>query len=245
MAGNIDSITPQIPNESLYDEKCSFLALACMDYATDPIRYDDFIGVYDFYIYIKDNPEKFQTNIDAMIHNKDIELIYKFFKDDYQKRKHPIRKIHCFVKERFRSSPDEQHEPKLMNIFHLHLLSKVIPDVDHVNGLRINKGRLYVENLSNNSDFIIPHDKRAPYLRYPVFYVKPKLTKKLLNNLRSENFEVGNYNWARTLGQFLKLKEKFENSEYISKNMINLPCYPSLKDEEILKITEIINKCID
>jgi hypothetical protein len=41
------------------NEKCSFLSLAYID--------------YDFYIYIKDNPEKFQPTIDAIIHNK---LIY-------------------------------------------------------------------------------------------------------------------------------------------------------------------------
>jgi perosamine synthetase len=243
-AGNIDTITSKIPNESLYTEKCSFLSLACFDYATDPVRYNDFIGTYGFYSYLLDNPDKFQPNIDDIINHQKLDIIYESFKDDIQKRNHfkPIQKIYNLLKKNKKSSTYErQHEPKLMSTFLLHLFLKILPEINRVNESRINKGCLYIEKLSENSDLIGPQDKQAPYLRYSILCKKPALTYGLLNKLRSEKFEVGNYNWPQTLSKILKIKEPFETSEYISNNIINLPCYPSLHDDEINKITQIIN----
>jgi dTDP-4-amino-4,6-dideoxygalactose transaminase len=128
-----------------------------------------------------------------------------------------------------------------MSTFLLHLFLKILPEINRVNESRINKGCLYIEKLSENSDLIGPQDKQAPYLRYSILCKKPALTYGLLNKLRSEKFEVGNYNWPQTLSKILKIKEPFETSEYISNNIINLPCYPSLHDDEINKITQIIN----
>ena len=240
-AGNIDTFTSKIPPGSLYNEKCSFLSLACFDYATDPVRYEYFLGVYDFYVYLMNNPQKFQSDIDEIIHHQKIDMIYMFFNDNLQKRKHPIQKLYNLFRKNVKSSSNEQHEPKLMNVFLLHLLSRVLPDIDQVNESRINKGRIYIEHLRENPDFICPQDRGVPYLRYPVVCNKPILTQKVVETLRSEKFEVGNYNWGQTLGQFLQINEKFARSEYICNNIINLPCYPSLQADEILRITHIIN----
>ncbi len=239
---NIDFITSKIPMESLYNEKCSFLSLACFDYATDPVRYENFIGVYDFYTYIMDNPQIFKSNIEEIIRQHDINTILKDFHSNNRKKIRPIKQLFNSFRKNKKSQYSEQHDPKLMNIFSLHVLSKILSDIGKINESRINKGHIYIEHLIDNSEFFCPHERQVPYLRYPIVGKKPIFTKNTLNNLRTEKFEVGNYNWAKTLGQILKINEKFENSEYICDNMINLPCYPSLQDEEILKITQIINK---
>ena len=240
-SGNIYTITSKIPNESLYNEKCSFLSLACFDYATETLRYNYFIGTSSFYNYIVDNPQKFQSLVDDVIHYHELDIIYNSFNDNFQKRKNvnSLQKM-CNIFKRGIFTP-HQHDPKLMNTFLLQLFLKILPEIDRVNEARNKKGRIYIDNLSGNSDFFFPQDRRAPYLRYSILCKKPALTHSLINKLVREKFEVGNYNWGQTLNHILKIKEKFEISEYICDNVINLPCYPSLHDEEINKISQIIN----
>jgi len=246
--GILDNIMSTLPIESEYNEKCSFLSLACFQYATDPIRYNAFIGVYDFYLYIKNNPQLFQSNIDSIIQNQKIELIFKNFKEDRKNNNHfnnKIQKIYNFFKRITNLQPFEKIDPKLMNSISLHLLLKTLSEMDQVNKSRIKKGRQYIDNLCDNTDLIIPQSRYVPYLRYSILCKKPEYTPMLLKKLRSKNFEVGNFNWGQPLSKILRVKEKFETSEYICKNIVNLPCYPSLNDIEIDKITQILKKFVN
>ena len=41
---------------------------------------------------------------------------------------------------------------------------------------------------------------------------------------------------------YIKKKEKFINSKNLSKNVISLPLHPWLKEKDIIKISNIVNK---
>lgn len=244
-AGKIDQIVSSIPNESKYNEKCSFLSLACFNYATEPVRYNNFIGVYDFFTCLTQYSQRFQFNIDHIIRNQNVDLIYNFFIEDCQKKKYfskQIKSICNLLKRTIGNDGVEKIGPKLMNTFSLNLLLNILPEIEKINELRAEKGCIYVDNLSGNTELIFPQNRHVPYLRYSILCKKPKNTSDFLKKLRNENFEVGNFNWAQPINKILGVNENYKISEYLCKNIINLPCYPSLNNAEIYKITQILNQ---
>ncbi len=131
--------------------------------------------------------------------------------------------------------------PKRMNIFSLNTLNAATEHIEDINTSRKNIGRLYSEKLEENNNVIIPTKRNdIPFLRYSIIFGDPKGTKSMVKKLNLSGYECGNFNWGAPLNRVLNIPDKFENSEYIAKNIINLPCHFSMDESDVFKICEII-----
>jgi dTDP-4-amino-4,6-dideoxygalactose transaminase len=235
-----DSIN-NLPLNPIIEEKIAFLSFLYFYINTKASIYNDFLDIDDgCYHYLKKNLDI----VDYILLNIDKEreqlLRFKF----YDKHKN-----FCMNKlyRRFETicqnpKKDEPLLPMLLNLFSMNLLTKSIKWIDKINENRIAKSAIYSDRLRNNQDIIAPVDLlNTPLLRYSIICKNPKMTKKLNGNLVGKSYEVGNFNWDKTLNSIVKDKYNYEKSEFISKNIINLPNHMYIKNREIHEICDIIN----
>ena len=109
--------------------------------------------------------------------------------------------------------------------------------------------RLY-ESTINNDAFTkptIPPDVEPKYLRYTILNKSKHPTTEISQNAWSQGFEIGSFNWQNPIhlkypyNRIIKKTQDLKNSEYLSKNIINLPVHKYLSEDDINKITEFLN----
>ena len=115
--------------------------------------------------------------------------------------------------------------------------------LDEKNSRRRDIVSIYRENLSN--DCILPENKDGKSVYHQIVLKHEKrdeIRKKLTDN------DIGSaIYYEKPIHQqpiYKKYGYKLSNSEKFSKEIISIPSYPSLKNEQILEICEIINKII-
>jgi len=115
--------------------------------------------------------------------------------------------------------------------------------LDEKNARRRKVVSIYRKSLVN--DCILPENKDGKSVYHQIVLKHEKrdeIRKKLIDN------DIGSaIYYEKPIHQqpiYEKYGYKLPNSEKFSKEIISLPSYPSLKDEQILEICEIINKII-
>jgi len=239
-------IIPKIRLNEIHNEKCSFLSLLFFHLKTERSLYNHYIGVYDFYEYFL--PQKSKVDlIYQKLHTENIETI-QLFDDitDFQKQNTFFSFLNKAQKYfSYNHSESGIYAPKRMDCFSLNILSTALNYIDELNTFRRTIGSFYTEDLSDNSEIIVPclHED-IPFLRYSIICKKPEMTPPLVKELNLKGYECNNYNWPEPLNKILKIPEKFENSEFISKNIINLPCRFDMNEDDTHKITDVIKTVI-
>jgi len=247
LSKNFFDIVTNIPLNDIENEKCSFLSLLFFYLMTDRNHYTEFIGVEDFYNFFIAHKSKrdliFQQIDDQEM---DVNDFFKFV--PHIENKKPFFKHLRIIKDviySYKRKSDPQFSkpiPKLMNSFSLNILEVAVNHIDELNSIRTNNGLIYTNSLQKNELFYSPlNPKNVPFLRYSIICKKPKVTPQIVKRLNSNGYECSNFNWGVPLNKLLKSKESYKNSEYLSKNIINLPCYPNINREDILKICDILN----
>lgn len=237
-------VVREIPLNEVNHEKCSFLSLLYFYINTERSIYNHFIGVYDYYHYF-------------IMHKSQVDSIYQELKKEDRDlsefaqnlsdfRSHssvslPFLKImNYFIQNK---SKIEITSPKRMNCFSMNILNAAINHIKEVNLFRKKIGMCYTENLFNNNDIIAPiKQNEVPFLRYSIINKNYTKTAKILKKLKSNGYECGNFNWEVPLNKIMGINKKFENSEFMAKNIINLPCHFSVDESDVFKICEIINQ---
>lgn len=239
-------IIPEIRLNEIYNEKCSFLSLLFFYLKTERSRYNHFIGVYDFYDYFL--PQKSKVDlIYQKLCTEGIDLT-ELSDDvtDFPNQNTFFSSLYKTIKYFSNNySENKIYIPKRMNCFSLNILNTALNHIDEVNTFRKTIGSLYSENLSDNHEiFASVLQEDVPFLRYPIICKKPGMTTRLVKELNLKGFECNNYNWAEPLNKILKIPEKLENSEFIAKNIINLPCHFDMNENDTCNITDVIKTTI-
>ena len=100
-------------------------------------------------------------------------------------------------------------------------------------------------NELNDLDLILPKEKKENFHSYYLYVVRSKNRDKIIKQLKENNINVNiSYPWPiHTMPPFKKYNYKYlKKTEKLSKEIFSLPMYPALKDEEIIRVTEILKK---
>ena len=241
---NFYEVVQKVRLNGIDQERCSFLSLLLFYLNTEESAYHHHIGVFDFYRYFQLHRSKVDKIYQELQKkNPDLSTLSPIVSDiDFS---NPIISVFHNQLDRLthKQSNIEITRPKRMNSFSLDILNTAIDHVDEVNAFRMGLGSLYSENLSDNNKIVVQtFQKNIPFLRYPIINKKHTNSIRMIIKLRLNGYEVGNFNWSRPLNKVLQLTEIFENSEFIAKNIINLPCYFGMHESDVQKICEVINK---
>lgn len=243
LSKNYYDLIAKIPLNEVENEKCSFLSLLFFYLMTDRAHYNQFIGGEDFYYYFITHKSKTDLIFNQM-DKQDIE-VKDFFR--YAPNLNDKKSL-CIIKRLINFGKKKYYKqfskpmPKLMNSFSLNFLETAIDHIDELNSIRMNNGFIYNNYLLKNELFYNPNEyQKAPFLRYSIICKQSGLTRQVVERLNSKGYECGNFNWSMPLNRVLNISGKYQNSEFIAKNIINLPCYPGINQKDILKICDILN----
>jgi len=244
-SSNYSDLIPRLPLNETDAEKCSFLSLLFFHIATEKRYYNQFIGVDAFSDYFINHRSE-SDMIFRYIENHDY-IIEDFFKLTPKiktgKFSGIVKKTCALFGKNFGIDRTIKPSPKLMNSFSLNLLTNVMDYIDDINFVRKNNGKTYNKYLNDNRVLYNPNlNQELPFLRYSVICKKPALTQKIVEELNVKGYECGNFNWSMSLKKLLNVSGEYPNSEFISKNIINLPCHPYVEETDILEICSILNK---
>ncbi len=114
------------------------------------------------------------------------------------------------------------------------------------NEMRRNKIKLYLEYLKNNDNIILPKIRENSNPCWHLFVIRVKERDKIIKRLKENNISYGiHYPYPLHLlkaYEFLGYKEgSFKIAEKISKEIISLPFWPEISEEEIEKIANCLN----
>lgn len=82
----------------------------------------------------------------------------------------------------------------------------------------------------------------GPALRYPWVAPDKATWNRVVDVLGKEGFEVGVFNWSRTLSKQLGMESRCSIADSWTKTLLNLPSFPSLSDRHIERICDVINE---
>ena len=109
---------------------------------------------------------------------------------------------------------------------------------------------VYTKKLSNDFKKIIP-EKNSTSSWYKYIVILPDGIQKDLFKSKAKELGVGLSGGVydiplhlQPVYEHLNLNGKLKNSEYVCKSHVCLPIYPSLKDEDVNKVIEILNKLV-
>jgi dTDP-4-amino-4,6-dideoxygalactose transaminase len=238
-------IASQINLNDIHLEKCTFLSLLFFHLKTEKSLYHQFIGTHHFYHYFTSRSSEVKhlynelKKMDPDLSTVSREL--SLFQFQHSNR---LLSIYHKVRNRIITDPllNAMIAPKRMNVFSLNILDAAMGHIEEINAARKRIGQLYSEKLEENNAVAIPAKRNdIPYLRYSIIYEDPKKTANIVKKLNSSGYECGNFNWGMPLSKILNVAGKFENSEYIAKNIVNLPCHFGMNENEVSEICETIN----
>lgn len=122
------------------------------------------------------------------------------------------------------------------------ILNLKIKDLDKNNKKRINISQIYKNNINNDKIEILNYKKGCVYHQ---FIILTKEKKKIIKLFQKEKIQFGQHYpiSINKLKIFSKYQKKsFKNSEYLAKYGLSLPIDPNLRQKDILKICQILNK---
>jgi dTDP-4-amino-4,6-dideoxygalactose transaminase len=225
-----------VPN-SLDDEQCAFLSLLFFNKKLDSSAYTKFIGADEYYFYFKKRGSVAKSILERI--NNDVFELADFTNLERADRKDAFNSI--FKKILNYHKADVPTMPLLMNRFSLNLLNASINCISHINEILTRNGNIYINNLKISEQFMPVFAKDVPYLRYPLIFMNTKFWKNAKTFLIRNGYEVGNFNWNTSINTILNIKGNYNNCEFISANILNLPSHTYVKEEEIIDICNKLN----
>lgn len=225
------------------NEKNQFLSLLFYYMNTDSSRYNIHIGTNDYYHYFTNND--YSEDVFTHLQKEDLNLTQLIELYKLQKVSTNILwKYGKILINRLRntSANNLTCNPLLMNTFSLNILNTAMEHISKINNIRDKNRACYIDNLKKNTSIFMPANcHNVPMLRFYIICKTPIMTANVKYKLKNNGYEVGNFNWGTTLNKKIKDRNEYKNAEYISKNIINLPCHPYLDVDEIKNICKIIN----
>lgn len=122
------------------------------------------------------------------------------------------------------------------------ILNLKIKDLDKNNKKRINISQIYKNNINNDKIEILNYKKGCVYHQ---FIILTKEKKKIIKLFQKEKIQFGQHYpiSINKLKIFSKYQNKsFKNSEFLANYGLSLPIDPNLRQKDILKICQILNK---
>jgi hypothetical protein len=222
---------------NIFEEKCAFLSSIFFNMNTNDKLYKKSIGLNHYYNYFYFN-SKLVDKIYNIIINKEYDKMYSMLIDLINKYK--ILKFNDYLNNIFIYKINKAYELRYMNTFSLNLLNELISDVKKLNNRKIDFGNNYTKKLDHEK-YYFSYEKNIPYVKYPIIIKNIKYKKIIYENLYKNKLEAGNFNWPYTLSKYINSNEKDTTTNYISKNIINLPNYPYLTIKMVDHIIDVLN----
>lgn len=122
------------------------------------------------------------------------------------------------------------------------ILNLKLKDLNKNNKKRVKMAELYKKNILNNKIQILNYNSGCVYHQ---FIILSKIKKRIITIFKKEKIQFGQHYPIpiNKLKIFSKFQNKsFKNSDFLSKFGLSLPIDPNLKNKEILKICQILNK---
>ena len=122
------------------------------------------------------------------------------------------------------------------------ILNLKLRDLNKNNQKRVKIAKIYKKNITNNKIVILNYKKGCVYHQ---FVILSKIKKKIIKTFKKEKIQFGQHYpiSINKLKIFSKYQNKtFKNSEFLSNFGLSLPIDPNLKNYQILKICQILNK---
>jgi len=122
------------------------------------------------------------------------------------------------------------------------ILNFKLKDLNKNNKKRIKISQIYKKNIKNDKIEILNYKKGCVYHQ---FIILSKIKKKIIKIFKKEKIQFGQHYPIpiNKLKIFRKYQNKtFKNSEFLAKFGLSLPIDPNLKQKDILKICQILNK---
>ncbi|MGQ3889259.1 DegT/DnrJ/EryC1/StrS family aminotransferase [Legionella sp. CNM-1927-20] len=123
------------------------------------------------------------------------------------------------------------------------ILSMFLPDLDHTNARRREIAALYNDGISH-SDILVPLHKGAEYVAH-LYVIRTKRRDDLRKHLHELNiatdihYPIPDYRQPVFGNNFSAIF--LENTELVTSEILTLPCYPELSDDEVKFIINAIN----
>ena len=122
------------------------------------------------------------------------------------------------------------------------ILNLKIKDLNKNNKKRTNISQIYKNNINNDKIEILNYKKGCVYHQ---FIILTKEKKKIIKLFQKEKIQFGQHYPVsiNKLKIFSKYQNKsFKNSEFLANYGLSLPIDPNLRQKDILKICQILNK---
>ena len=122
------------------------------------------------------------------------------------------------------------------------ILNLKIKDLNKNNKKRTNISQIYKNNINNDKIEILNYKKGCVYHQ---FIILTKEKKKIIKLFQKEKIQFGQHYpiSINKLKIFSKYQNKsFKNSEFLANYGLSLPIDPNLRQKDILKICQILNK---
>ncbi len=242
-------------------EKISFLSTIYFYINSDRSKYFRYIGVYDYYHYFIKHQKEAVDDLHWLTKNycgDFLKTIKDFSKNQSSLNELPsfypnvtnyslieiFKRSSCIAKMiGIRSGMLSRIDPLLMNCFSLNMLNHIFEDVEEINKIRTENGAKFVARLMGNENIFIPRQFDAvPFLRFPLICKDFRRTTVLVDMLKGQGYEVGNFNWSPTLNRIVNWNERCPCAEKISKNIVNIPCHADVTESDIEQICQTITK---
>ena len=122
------------------------------------------------------------------------------------------------------------------------IMNKLIVHIDEFNKMRRSIAQIYDENLKTDTFVKTKNYCENSYYQYTI---RVKNRDKIISKLRDNGINTG-VQWPISLHQQPAIKSKYNlpNAEKIQSEILSIPCYPYLQEDELNYVIENINKII-
>ena len=175
-------------------------------------------------------------------------LVFPIVKYSYFKE---IAYINRFVETELDTSRKEQMPLEYLSkprAFQAEILLSKFNDVMVDNEIRIENARKYFDKLKHIDKLILPPEKYDGSHIFTYFPILCEDREELLDWLMKHNCDLGPQHYKNTaeLNSFEEFNNfNCHNTNYVIKNILLLPTYPSYKEENIIRNCEVIKDFFD
>lgn len=125
------------------------------------------------------------------------------------------------------------------------ILRVKLSKLDNLNKHRANLANLYIQNI-DETKIHLPRPRKDAFHPYHLFVIrhKKKSANQLQTHLRSNAIEVGRHYAipVHKMPSFLRyVNRALPTSELLAKQVVSLPMYPFLTEEEVKKVSDCLN----